>query len=578
MCRWVLATRFGTLLTGALLISSCGGTEEAPPPKAAPEKIEPEKIEKPEGEADKDNRVKADQVFKDLSAELDKLSPDTAVDPAWLRDKLMEVVKLDPGHPMARFDLGALALRAGETAAARAQFEAVAKSNPDFAPARENLAYLYVKEGKTAEARAIYEYFIKKDPANITSRLGKARLLATEGKYDEAIELCRKVLQRRADALEAFRILARAYRAVGNTPMAELIIGRGMKIDKDDPELHYIMTEILAESANLAAYVDKLKEVVRMRPDWVKVRARLAAIALEYRDFGNASIQYEAIAKEKPDDRPTKIGLAVSYTGLGRFKKAEEIYLAMLETDPKDLDAMWNLAALYHHRSQNFPEAKKYYGAFANAAPEGDENKKEVPKIIEEIVKIEQDVAAQNAREERARKKQEAIVKSCELIAAGQPPGENAEAIGKEEERIETAWGLLTKASEFVVAGDQASGDATFACAIGILPDTESARIGACAPMRIVWTRDILFQLGRLEEAVACIEAAVVCDEVSADALLIRDQLTEIIAQKAAEEAAAAEAAAAAAAAEAAGEVAAEGATPAVETAPAPEPGAADGP
>ncbi len=534
--RIAAALGFGAaLLLVAATTVGCGGDEAAPPPTAGPKKEKPKKAEKSHAQVAKEKQDKAEALFKKISGEIDKLDRDQPVDPLWVSQQLMKVVKLNPNHHVARYNLAVLALRAGKRDAARKHFEAVARSNPEFAPARENLAHFAVGEGKLEEARKVYAYFMKKEPANITSRLGMARLNVIDGKYQEAIDLCRKVLQRKADAIEAFRVLARAYRAVGNTPMAELIIGRGLKVDKDDPELHYMTAEILAEKASLAVYVDKLKEVIRMKPDWLEVRAKLAAIAVEYRDFGNASIQYEAIAKEKPKDRPTMIGLAVSYTGLGRYDKAEKLYLELLKRNKKDLDALWNVAALYHNRLHKFPEAKKYYKAFAAAAPEGDENKKSVPKLIKAIVVIEKDDKARKDREERARKKQEAIDKSCELIASGQPPGDWAEAIGKEEDRIETAWGLLTKASEAIVAGDIATGDAIFDCAVGIIPDTENSKIQGCAPMRIVWTRDVLYPLGRLDDAIACIEGAIVCDEVNADAHLIRDQLVALQAQLAAE-------------------------------------------
>ena len=74
----------------------------------------------------------------------------------------------------------------------------------------------------------------------------------------------------------------------------------------------------------------------------------LAEISLKYRDFGNAAQQYEAIRKKAPKDRASRIGLAVAYKGLGRYDQAETILKGLVAEKSKDVDAVWNLAVLYH--------------------------------------------------------------------------------------------------------------------------------------------------------------------------------------------------------------------------------------
>lgn len=510
-------------------LTACGGSD-TPPPEAGPQ------ASTAQAKAEPSEAEQAAKLFDALSEELDKLAADATVDPAWLQQKLQAVVALDPNHVLARYNLAVLSERAGKKEDAVAQYQAIQRADPKFAPAAENLAAYHVDKGDVGKATAIYNEIIKADPTNITSRLGLARILSSQGKHQEAIELCRRVLQRQADAVEAFRILAQSYKATGNVPMAELIIGRGLKVDKDDPALHYLTAQILMERGDLAGAVGKLKEVIRMKPDWLKVRAELAAIALEYRDFGNASQQYEAIVNQKKNHRPAQIGLAVAYKGMGRFNEAEKIYSGLLQKNPKDPDALWNMASLYHHQLNKYDEAIQYYTAYKGAAPKGDKLAEQVPQLVAAVEKTKSDRKAEEERLARERKKQEAVQAVCANAAAGKPAGKAAEDIGSEEERIGAAWQLLTEASQHMAAGDVPTGEAVVSCAFAVLPDTPNAKVSACAPMQVMWTKDVLYPLGMLPQAMDSIDAALVCDPENPDAQLIKQQLAEIIAQQQAEQ------------------------------------------
>ena len=105
---------------------------------------------------------------------------------------------------------------------------------------------------------------------------------------------------------------------------------------------------------------------------------------------------------------------------------------------------------------------------------------------------------------------------------------------------MEVGWQLLSEAAQFMAEGDTDSGDRVIKCAFGVLPDTTYAKQSGCAPMKVMWTRDVLYPLGRLEEALATIEEAVVCDSENPEAQLIREQLQAIVAQQQAEAEAAA--------------------------------------
>ncbi len=473
----------------------------------------------------------AQQKFAALSKEIEKLGKGDPVNVGWLDKELQGVLKLHPEHNAAQFNLAVLKERSGDKKGAREIYEAIVDRAPDFAPANENLATYLVADGKSQEAVGLYRKNIEKDPKNVTSRLALARLLASEKQYEEAITLCRQALQRQADAIEAFRVLAKSYNALGNTPMAELIIARGLKVNKEDAELHYLLAQILLDKKELAAGVNKLKQVVTMDPKRLNVRAQLAEIALSYRDFGNAAAQYEAIVKQAPHSRPALIGLAVSYKGMGRYDQSEKLYQQILQQNANDGDVLWNVAVLYHRHLHRFDDAIAFYKRAKEALPQGDEKIQQVDKLVTEAEKTKNDLAAQKDRQEREKKKLEAIEAACAAVKAGKKA--DAEAIGAETERIEVGWQLMVNAQAMVQEGDVPSGETLVKCALEIIPDTPGAKVEACAPMRNMWTQ-ILYQLNRLEDALANTKEALKCDPNNPDAQLIEQQLAEIIKQQAA--------------------------------------------
>ncbi len=529
MLRPVTAIVAATLLVWGGL--GCGGGRQGgAPPAPVVTKPKPRSKSLKAGPAEK-----AAKLYAKLEKDLENLKDGKPIDSAWLRAALEAVLDLDPQHSAARFNMGVVAESNGDAAGARKIYESVMRDDPSFLPAAENVAAIQVEHGNVDYAVSVYRSAISADPKNLTSRLGLARILQTRGKHQEAIELCRKVLQRKADAIEAFRILAESYQAIGDTSMAELIIGRGLRVDDKDIHLHYLTARILLDRNDLAAGVDKLKQVIKMKPDWLKVRAELANIALSYQDFGNAAQQFEAILKKAPNDRPAKLGLAVAYRGLGRKDQAKETYEGLLASNGSDADAMWNFAFLKYRDLHDYDGAIALLVKFKRVAPSGDKDVARADKIVARINKLKKDTAARKAREERERKRHAAIDAACVAIAAGKKP--KAEDIGNDQERIQAAWDLLlVKAVPAIRSGEVDAGMASAKCALGLVPTTPGAGATACGQLRIQWVQ-IQDQLGLLanstdlKRALETIREAVECDPENPDGQLFEQQLEDYLKQ-----------------------------------------------
>ncbi|MBC7792537.1 MAG: tetratricopeptide repeat protein [Clostridia bacterium] len=485
--------------------------------------------------AAKSKQDEANTKLASLSDALDRLGEGKPVDAGWLEQQLQQVLAIDSSNRSARYNLAVVKEARGDATGAKATYQELYKQFPDYAPAAENVAADMVAAGDVQKASEIYKSIAAKDPKDTTSRLALARIALRDQRYDEAIELCRQSLQREAQSVEAFRILAESYRLQGNLPMAELVTARGLKVDKDDVQLHYTLAQILFQKNDLPGGVNQLKLAVAADPNLTKVRGQLADIALQYRDYGNASQNFEAIVKQQPQNNAAKIGLAVSYKGLGRYDQSEKLYKEVLTSDVNNVDANWDLAVLYHRNLNRYDDAITYYKKARGLAVPGDQEIMKAEDFIAEAEKQKGDQFAMKAREEAEKKKKDAIDSVCIAVAAKKKP--DFSNFVDEGERIEAAWGLMVQAQGVVQQaandGDLSKVDGaeqTVACAYAMVPESPKASTEACAPMRIMWTQ-IQYQLGRNQDAMKTIKEARKCDPENPDAKLIEQQLGELLGQ-----------------------------------------------
>jgi tetratricopeptide (TPR) repeat protein len=90
---------------------------------------------------------------------------------------LQEARRIEPGNPVVDANLGALALEAGDAAAAAEYLGAALKIDPDLHQARFNLARALARQGRRAEALAEAQALLRRLPASAPQRQEVERLI-----------------------------------------------------------------------------------------------------------------------------------------------------------------------------------------------------------------------------------------------------------------------------------------------------------------------------------------------------------------------------------------------------------------
>ena len=90
---------------------------------------------------------------------------------------LQEARRIEPGNPVVEANLGALALEAGDAAAAAEYLGVALRIDPDLHQARFNLARALARQGKRAEALAEAQTLLQRMPAAAPQRQEVERLI-----------------------------------------------------------------------------------------------------------------------------------------------------------------------------------------------------------------------------------------------------------------------------------------------------------------------------------------------------------------------------------------------------------------
>lgn len=410
----------------------------------------------------------------------------------------------------------------GDLAAAQRAYAQALALDPTFIPALENMAAIDVAEGRQDKARATYTRLVEIDPGNVTSRLALAQWAVQDKRYQDAIALCREALRVKPDGLLGYQLAAESYVALGDLARAELVVGRGLQWDANDAGLNRVAARILTKRHNIPAAMASLRAVLRADGKRDDVRAQLAELALDVGDYAGAIAELEILHKHRPNDVAVQIGMGVAYKGLGQFDKAQDTYSAVLEKDPAQTDAMWNLAVLYHDQLQRFDDAVALYKRLRPHTREDVAWTQAVAQRLEEAEKRGEDQRRQLAFAQEQQRRRDALNAACEALHRGDTIVLDT-ALGGANERIDAAWGLVGEAQSMATSGDVGKAKPLVACALRIIPYAESSRSEVCASIHVVWGQ-VLHDVGRLDDARQEVAAALVCDPSHVDAKNLAQQ------------------------------------------------------
>lgn len=303
---------------------------------------------------------------------------DTAInivsDPAELARRAPEaeklfaaVVKADPKNVDALYNLGLLAYRRGDFAAARQRWKQALAVKADFFPAKARLLWLDgAKNPKAVQPKL--EAIVKADRFQPEARNLLAQIAIQDKKWDVAIKNARNVLLGDPDNINAYLNLAVAYYRQGLPEQAGLIASNALERQPKAAALHNMMGLVYLSRDDSRHASEEFVKALKIDPSQIDARVNLGSLELAYGDFKTALSRFDQVLKLGKDagqqpDPMVVLSRAVTLRGLQRYADAEQGYREALRLDPGMDEARYNLCVLYHQYKTKGEDRAKWMEA-----------------------------------------------------------------------------------------------------------------------------------------------------------------------------------------------------------------------
>jgi tetratricopeptide (TPR) repeat protein len=206
---------------------------------------------------------------------------------------------------------------AGDAAGAEKRLRKVLAESPGLIPAEIALAYARLRAGAHADAVRGFASVLERKPDDVSALVGSGAALARAGKPEAAL-----AAYARAAALDPANEAIRRRRA-------------DLRLQVTDSRVSAARAAVEAGAAERA--VEQYQLVLQAAPELSGVRLELAAVLA---DRGDVEAAIAVLEADPAAERQVLLRLAELVFQRGEHERALEVYRRILETDPRDEEAL----------------------------------------------------------------------------------------------------------------------------------------------------------------------------------------------------------------------------------------------
>jgi tetratricopeptide (TPR) repeat protein len=299
-----------------------------------------------------------------------------------------EAVGVDAKLWEARYNLGVLLAESGDLAAAEKQL----KSAHDLAPNAEDVAVALSevrrRQGAHEGSIAVLRDFLKGNPKASTANIALVTALREGGKVKESIEQAHAVLIKHSSDPYALSELALAHLELGELDTAELISNEALKAgDKTAPAYRAAALVALKRGDDAVAFRHFVR-ASELDPEDTTARFNMGVVLLRAGVYDKAVEEFRAVLAIEPESTGAELGLAAARRAQGSrenpapYADAEKLLKGVLEREPKNPDAAFNLGVLYAEYLQKPAEAEPLLKRFLDEAPKQHPSRPEAERLL----------------------------------------------------------------------------------------------------------------------------------------------------------------------------------------------------
>jgi tetratricopeptide (TPR) repeat protein len=259
-------------------------------------------------------------------------------------EPLQRAVGLAPRFARARENLGQALLQTGRLDEAVEQLQSAAELDPASASARMKLGHALAALGSGEEADTIFEEAFRLAPER--GRLAEAGEHLREGRTRECERICRELLSRQPDEVNALRLLAKVAGETERWGKAEALLRRVLALAPGFHEARLDLARVYKQQDRIEDAVSCAAEAADLSPrnsNAHYVHASMLAIA------GRSAEALEAYRQAlNVNSRHTAawVGMGHLLKTLGQQEEGIAAYRKAIEQRPNFAEVYWSLANL----------------------------------------------------------------------------------------------------------------------------------------------------------------------------------------------------------------------------------------
>jgi tetratricopeptide (TPR) repeat protein len=290
---------------------------------------------------------------------------------------LREAITIDRALWEAHFDLGVVLAGAGDLAGAEDELRTAAKLAPDAEEVAIALGELRRRRGENKDAADALGDFLQEHPNAIEARTLEVVALRDSGQLDAALKQAQEVLVRKPGDAGALAELALTHLAKGERDTASLLAKQALDANPKSAVAERATGLIALAAGDDAGAFGAFSKAAQLDPQDTTARLNMGAVLLRAGAYGKAEDQYRAILQVAAEDTSAQVGLAAALRGEGdaqhpkKLEEARTLLEKVLDRDPHNVAALFNLGVLQADFLKHPAEAKSYFQRFLDDAPGG---------------------------------------------------------------------------------------------------------------------------------------------------------------------------------------------------------------
>jgi predicted Zn-dependent protease len=256
-----------------------------------------------------------------------------AKEPVRAAQQAHEILKVVPGHPLARLILGSAHRISGHTQDAIAMLEPLALEQPGAAPVQLELAIALGEAGRTQAALAMLRRAVQLKADSPDAWRLLADHLDALGDAEAADQARAQYLQW---ATKDARLMAAAAALVANDlPVADARLRAHLKTHPTDVAALRMLAEVAARLRRYADAQDLLERCLELAPSFDAARHNYAIVLNRQSKAAEAFAQVERLLAKEPRNPGYRNLKAAILVHLGDFAESIEVYETVLRDHPQ---------------------------------------------------------------------------------------------------------------------------------------------------------------------------------------------------------------------------------------------------